>query len=165
MPVDDTTAGRVNTPISTPGLIDIDHIYDEVCTAYWCGLNQLTHARAGCDQAPSAGQARTGKRPVRRSQGYPWAETTAGHEGSPADIAYVKQGRVTPAQNCAPTIDSAPPWGASYRHPPHRGAWGSSGRIQRRWLTQQKGRPSRNGPCIGWTVDQAVSRPLQSVKT
>jgi hypothetical protein len=78
MPVGDTTTGRVNTPIGVPGLIDIDHIYDEVCTAYWCGLNQLTHARAGCDQAPNAGQARTGKRPVRRSQGYPWAETTAG---------------------------------------------------------------------------------------
>jgi hypothetical protein len=73
-----TTAGRVNMPITARGLIDEDHIYDEVCTAYWCGLNQLTHARTGCDQAPNAGQARTGKRPVRRSQGYPWAETTAG---------------------------------------------------------------------------------------
>jgi hypothetical protein len=46
MPVGDTTTGRVNTPIGMPGLIDIDHIYDEVCTAYWCGLNQLTRERA-----------------------------------------------------------------------------------------------------------------------
>jgi hypothetical protein len=97
LPVGDTTAGRLNTQIRTPGLIDRDHIRDADCAP--CAI--VTKRSPGIFERQTGAPAQDA--PVRLSS-IARERIAAGHEASPPRMAPVKTEPVT-------LSIPSPPWG------------------------------------------------------